>query len=251
MTLRLSGVLARIRGIRPSRAEDKGPLLRGIVANPSDRGKVLGPRGHSTWMARRSHGDKALGKDRSARVGLALADPGLVDNRDGHGRERRDNPRPSVISTLAVSVSLVFGLVLFIVPLHQTQVTVISRFGYDLNATSARAMGGYFALQFIVPPAFCPPEAAAPNATVSFVWEVASGQNVTMLLVVDAVLPPPGHDLVFYQATNASLGGYSFISQYPFPCGYEMALVTNTQTPQVVHLTGFLEYQITRYVPLL
>ena len=70
-------------------------------------------------------------------------------------------------------------------------------------------------------------------------------------IFVFGVNPPPNPDILIYNATNASEGGFSFPADYPYPCAYVIAFEIDAPTPANATVSGFLSYNYTATVPVL
>ncbi len=96
---------------------------------------------------------------------------------------------------------------------------------------------------------FCPPANAITEPILSMVWTtspstVVNNTRLWTLLPPNATLPE-GRIVVLYEGFNLSSGGTSFVSAFPFPCGYLWNLDSISPTVVTVSATFTLTYNYT------
>lgn len=97
----------------------------------------------------------------------------------------------------------------------------------------------------------CAPSGAT-SPVVSLVWSSGGGELLSQFQIfVFGVNPPPNPDVLLYNATNVSEGGFSFPATYPYPCGFVIAFEIDVTTPANASVAGFLTYNYTASAPIL
>ncbi len=96
---------------------------------------------------------------------------------------------------------------------------------------------------------FCPPASAITEPVVSMVWATSpptlvNNTRLWTLLPPNATMPL-GIPVVLYEGFNSSSGGTSFVSAFPFPCGYLWNLDSISPTVVTVSATFTLTYNYT------
>jgi hypothetical protein len=150
-------------------------------------------------------------------------------------------------ATLLVVVVSAILIFLLTVPLVSENTTEVQPFGFTIRSTPQ-----YGGVVNVGDHQFCPPSGAANAAMVSFVWASKNGTLLSQFeVLVLQVNPPSNLDVQMYNVSNASQGGFSFVTQFPYPCGYTIAFEIGAPVPASASVNGFLTYNETRSVPAL
>ena len=156
------------------------------------------------------------------------------------------SPKHWKYATIVVSGLAIVIVVLLVIPLTTTPATAVRPFGFKI--TSTPETGGVVG---IGDDFFCAPS-GAKSPVVSLIWTSGGGKLLSEFQIfVLGVDPPPNPDVLIYNVTNASEGGFSFPSAYPYPCGFVIAFEIDAPTDANATVTGFLTYTYTASVPIL
>jgi hypothetical protein len=149
------------------------------------------------------------------------------------------------ISFITLVVAVVVLVVLSLVPLKQAQRTGVDWSGFVFGQ-------GTPSVHFFGPGDFCPSTNSNGHGRVSILWATESGQPVRSLALTVQV-PPPVDNLVIYNSTNASSGGYSFDlsnNNGITPCGVDYTMVMYSSSPNPTVASIMMVYNYTAEVPI-
>lgn len=155
--------------------------------------------------------------------------------------------RKAWIATIIVLVVLIVILgALTLVPLRQVNKTGADWLGFELGRENATG-------HVFDPGAFCPSQYPNGVGRVSLVWNTESGQPLQQIYLTVAV-PTEAGNIVIYNATNSSSGGFAFNLTAPgglTPCGtvYNLIMSSHQVNPTLISISTVYNY--TTDVPIL
>lgn len=186
--------------------------------------------------------------------------PGNGPMNTGRADPKGDGRRPSqgvsqwwrICSLLLVGVVIVAAL-LPIASSHESKVvrTQVDWFRYTVAGGPAAVKAGLNAT-FVDGLKFCPPSDAINVPTVSLLWDTTPELQVVDVRLWTLLPPTPSHPLgvpvVLYEGWNATSGGTSFTSAYPFPCDNNWILDDNSTSSVEISAVLTLTYNYTAIV---